>query len=98
MIDFKERKKEVIMKYLFHRINFNIYGKSGVYTFARSDIAFSFINFLLHDPLVSSFKYSRFNTSEVNYTHRSSIETKQKYGTKQFKEILSFAKKWKWLE
>lgn len=86
------------MQYLFHRINFNIFGKSGVYTFANSDIAYSFIDFLLHEPLVSGFKYSRFHTSEANYIHRSTIEIKSKFGPKTFEKILSLSKKWKWLE
>ena len=86
------------MKYLFHRINFNIHGKSGVYTFANADIAFGFINYLLHEPLVGSFKYARFNTSEANFILRSNIEIKSKFGPEQFEEILSFSKKWKWLE
>ncbi len=84
--------------FLFHRINFNVHGKSGVFTFANSDIAYSFIEYILHEPLVASFKYARFHTSEVNYIHRSSIEIKSGFGPDQFDKILSFAKKWKWLE
>jgi len=86
------------MFYLFHRISFNIHGKSGVFTFANADIAYSFINHILNEPLVSSFKYYRFHTSEANFIHRSTIEIKSGFGPDQFEKILSFAKKWIWSE
>jgi len=84
--------------YLFHRINFSVSGNSGVFTFANTDIAYCFIDYILHEPLVSTFKYARFHTSEANYIHRSTIEIKSGFGPKQFSKILDGSKTWKWLE
>jgi hypothetical protein len=79
--------------FLAYNITFSINGLRGFYTFYNPDNACAFLEYCWHEPLVSGYALTRWQTTETHFRDRIVPENKENFNDETFDKILSFNKK-----